>query len=333
MNRPTNEIVPRIQLLATGGTIASRFVEATQDVRVDSSGSELAAGVATRLAGVEVVIEDALNIASFEMDLEMAFELVKKIDSCLKQRDITGVVVTHGTDTLEETAFLADLLLDSDKPVVFTGAQRAADDPESDGPRNLVDAVGVAASEPARGCGTLVVFDNEVHFARDVVKTHTSRLAAFESPDAGKAGEIDGDRVLFYRRPATRRVFTHWQIDPRVDLIKLAIGADSRFVDCAVATGARGIVLEAFGRGNVTPKILDAVRRAVASHVSVVVTSRCGRGRVAPVYGGSGGASLARAGALFAGRLTGVKARILLAVLLGRDTMNDVEQGLRWLAV
>ncbi len=301
MNRPTNEIVPRIQLLATGGTIASRFVEATQDVRVDSSGSELAAGVATRLAGVEVVIEDALNIASFEMDLEMAF--------------------------------VADLLLDSDKPVVFTGAQRAADDPESDGPRNLVDAVGVAASEPARGCGTLVVFDNEVHFARDVVKTHTSRLAAFESPDAGKAGEIDGDRVLFYRRPATRRVFTHWQIDPRVDLIKLAIGADSRFVDCAVATGARGIVLEAFGRGNVTPKILDAVRRAVASHVSVVVTSRCGRGRVAPVYGGSGGASLARAGALFAGRLTGVKARILLAVLLGRDTMNDVEQGLRWLAV
>lgn len=333
-NKRLSSAVSRIQLLATGGTIASRFSEATQDVRVESSGDDLARALAARHDNVEVIIEDVLKIASFEMDLETAMMLVKRIECCLRRHDVSGVVVTQGTDTMEETAYLADLLVNSDKPVVFTGAQRAADEPESDGPRNLRNAIAVAASPDARGRGTLVVFDGEIHFARDVVKVHTTRLTAFESPDLGKAGEIDRDSVIFYREGPRRRIFRHRKIDTHVDLIKLTIGADGRFVDCAVETGARGIVLEAFGRGNATPEVLDAVRRAVQSNVIVVVTSRCGRGRVAPVYGGSGGASLARAGVLFCGRLTGLKARILLAVLLGRGgTRVSVGRGLKWLAV
>ena len=323
----------KIQILATGGTIASRFAVDTQDVRVQFSGNDLGAVAAARLPGIDVVTEDVLSIASFEMDLALAFDLITRINHHLKRPDVSGVVVTHGTDTLEETAFLADLLLDSDKPVVFTGAQLAADEPESDGPRNLVNAILVAACERARGLGTLVVFDSEIHLARGVTKTHTSRLTAFESPELGKAGEIDGSHILLYRHAMTRHVFTRGRIEPSVDLIKLGIGADNRFIDCAVATGARGIVLEAFGRGNVTPKVLEAVRRAVDTNVTVVVTSRCGRGRVEPLYGASGGASLARAGALFGGSLTGVKARILLSVLLGQhQSRDDVEMGLRCLA-
>lgn len=326
----SNNSAAKIQLLATGGTIASRFAEATQDFRVHSRGSDLAATALSRIPSVEVVIEDAMNIASFEMDLDMSFGLARRIDTCLMRPDIGGVVVTHGTDTLEESAFLADLLIDSEKPVVFTGAQRAADDPDSDGPRNLADSIAVASSANAIGNGTFVVFDGQIHFARDVAKTHASRLGAFDSPDLGKAGEVDAGNVLLYRRSADRHVFRHWKLDSRVDLIKLAQGADGRFVDCSVASGARGIVLEAFGRGNVTPKVFDAVRRAVAANVSVIVTSRCGQGRVAPIYGGSGGASLARAGALFGGRLTGVKARVLLAVLLGQySEAADIEKGLR----
>jgi L-asparaginase len=332
MNDTSNPL-PTIQLLATGGTIASKFAAATQDVRVDAFAEDLAAAVWRRIPSVRIASEDVLNIASFEMDLDMAFGVARRIDASLERSDVAGVVVTHGTDTLEETAFLADLLIDSDKPVVFTGAQRAADDPDSDGPRNLLDAIAVAASPSARGFGSLVVFDGDIHCARDVVKSHASRLTAFESPDVGRTGEIHDGRVLFYRGPPYRPVFGHWRIEPRVDLIKLAIGADSRFVDCAVTSGARGVVLEAFGRGNVTPKVLEAVHRAVAAGVSVVITTRCGRGRVAPMYGGSGGATLARAGAHFAGRLTGVKARILLAVLLGRDSAAaEIEQGLQWLA-
>jgi L-asparaginase len=234
---------------------------------------------------------------------------------------------------MEETAFLADLLVDSDKPLVFTGSQRAADEPDSDGPRNLVSAVRVAASEQARGLGALVVFDNEIHLARDVTKSHTSRLAAFESPEFGKAGIVDGPQVIVHRRRNARSLFKTERVEQRIDLIKLAMGANNRLIDCAVESGARGIVIEAFGRGNVTPKVLEAVRRAIERNVVVVVVSRCGRGRVEPVYGGSGGATLARAGALFAGDLSGVKARILLGVLLAHDPSPDaVERGLKCLA-
>src|SRR5690606_35488041 len=124
------------------------------------------------------------------------FELVRAIDRTLRQTDVSGVVVTHGTDTLEETAFLADLLIDSEKPVVFTGAQRAADEPDTDGPRNFVSAVRVAGSEAAMGLGSVVVFEDEIHAARDVTKTHTSQVRTFQSAEHGKLGEIDGARVI-----------------------------------------------------------------------------------------------------------------------------------------
>lgn len=324
----------KVQLLATGGTIASGYASDTRDVRVSASADDLMASVADRLADFDVVGVDVLNMASFEMDLDIAHRLVSTVGSYLEQPDIAGVVVTHGTDTLEETAYLADLVLESDKPVVFTGAQLPADAPAADGPRNLADAIQLAACEQARGLGALVVFDSEIHFARDVAKRHTSRLSAFESPEFGKAGEVDGGRVILHRRPSGRHVFAQREIEPRVDLIKLAIGADNRFIDCAVGSGTRGIVLETFGRGNATPKVLAAVERAVASGVVVIVTSRCGRGRVEPVYGGSGGAGLARAGALFGEHLTGVKARVLLSVLLGSGGSRcDVMRGLRCLTM
>jgi L-asparaginase len=205
--------------------------------------------------------------------------------------------------------------------VVLTGAQRAASEPDADGPANLRDAIRVAASAEARRRGALLSFAGNLHAAREVRKVHTSALDAFASPGYGPIGHVDGDVVTFRRRPE-RRGGRGLALDPErieigVDLIRLYAGADARFVRTSVESGARAIVLETTGRGNANDAVVAGVRDAVAAGVAVVVCSRAVAGRVEPVYGRGGGADLADAGALFAGDLAGPKARILLQLALG----------------
>jgi L-asparaginase len=308
-----------VVLLTTGGTIASRR-DAASGAFVSTIGADEMAG---RLfgppPGVTLRAEAFCNIGSFRMDLPTAFALSRRIAAVLADEAVAGVVVTHGTDTMEESAFLVSLTVASDKPVVFTGAQRNADQPDSDGPRNLGDAVRLAASAEMRGIGAVVVFDGVFHAARDVRKTHTSRPGTFASGDHGKLGGVDADAVRLYRRPVRRPSFVVERVEPRIDLIKMAMGMDDRFMRWALADGSRGFVLEAFGLGNCPPAFVSATTDAVAAGVPVLITSRCGDGRVLALYGNGGGVDLAAAGAIFAGDLTGVKARILLAVLLGRN--------------
>ncbi|MDF1585539.1 asparaginase [Marinimicrococcus flavescens] len=311
----------RVIILGTGGTIASRIDHAKGHVAAAASGSELLNSLTERgfalPDGVRVEVEQFCNVGSFLFDLDLAFRLAQRAATLLAEPDVAGVVVTHGTDTMEESAYLADLVIDSEKPVVFTGAQRHADEPDADGPRNLADAIRVAASPTARGLGAVIVFASEIHGARDVTKLHTSRLGTFQSAEHGKLGDVDEGRVVVRQRPLLRRHFPVERVEPAVDLIRLVMGSDARFLRCALDSGARGIVLEAFGRGNGTPPVNELVREAVAGGVPVLVASRCPQGRVMPVYGAGGGKDLERAGAIFAGDLTGLKARILLAVLLG----------------
>ena len=158
-------------------------------------------------------------------------------------------MVTHGTDTMEETSYLADLLLDSDKPVVFTGAQRAHDDPQADGPLNLLNAIRVA-TPIARGLGAMVCFNGTIHAARDVTKTHTSAVETFQSPDRGPLGEVDGESVVIHRRPGLRRTFAVDRLEERVTLFRLSLGVDLEDLRAIVARKPAGIVIEAFGRGN-----------------------------------------------------------------------------------
>jgi L-asparaginase len=313
-----------VVVLTTGGTIASRYDAASGSFVSTVGADEMAAQLRDLPSGVAVRAEAFCNIGSFRMDLPMAFALSRRITAILGEEDVLGVVVTHGTDTMEESAFLVDLTVNSDKPVVFTGAQRSADQPDGDGPRNLGDAVRIAAAPEARGIGTVVAFDSVFHAARDVRKTHTSRPGTFASGEHGKLGAIDGGVVRLNRRPARRQTFAVERVERRVDLIKMAMGVDDRFMRWALADGARGFVLEAFGLGNCPPSFVGATADAVAAGVPVLVTSRCGDGRVAPLYGNGGGVDLAAAGAIFAGDLTGVKARILLAVLLGRNNTETL---------
>ena len=330
----------KVVVLGTGGTIASRFSAGHGAVIAGVGGDELVRGLGNFAPTVDVVTEQFCNVGSFLFTLDLAFGIVKRTDELLQDPEVAGVVLTCGTDTMEEIAFLADLLVTSDKPVVFTGAQRHADYPDSDGPRNLHSAILVAAAKPAQGLGALIVFEDEIHAARDATKTHTSRVGTFASAEHGTLGEIDGAAVIISRRPVRSAPIAATAIETRVDLVKTCMGVDGRFIDYAVETGSRGIVLEAFGRGNTTLAMTEAVGRAVERDVVVAVASRSPQGRVAPIYtGGGGGHDLLNAGAVFAGDLSAVKARLLLAVLFGagyaspaiRDAVSNYASGKIWL--
>jgi L-asparaginase len=306
----------KVVLVSTGGTIASRMDPTSGHVRATASGDELVKLLHDPLPDIPVEIDEFCNVGSFNFDLELAFRLARRIEQHLARPDVAGVAVTHGTDTMEESAFLSDLIVASDKPIVFTGAQRNADEPDTDGPRNLAGAIRLAASG-LRGLGAVILFDEDFHAARDATKIHAYRTGAFTSMEHGKLGEIDGERIVLHRRPVLRATIPTERIEPQVDLIKLVIGSDARFIRCALQSGAKGIVIEGFGRGNATFAVVEGVREAVAAGVPVVVASRCPQGRVKPIYGNGGGKDLAAAGAIFAGDLAGVKARVLLSVLLG----------------
>jgi L-asparaginase len=262
-------------------------------------------------------VDDFASVPSFDVHGALALALARRVAEHVSRPGVAGVVVTHGTDTMEESVYLVDRLHGSDTPVVLTGAQRGADQADTDGPRNVRDAIRVAAAAEARGRGAMIAFAGELHAARETRKVHTSALRAFASPGYGPIGHVDGERVVFGRRPERRPPLPVPAALAPVDLIRLHAGSDSRFIRTSVESGARAIVLEGTGRGNANDQVVVGVRAAVAAGVAVAVCSRCVEGRVEPVYGRGGGRDLAEAGALFAGDLAGSKTRVLLQLALG----------------
>ncbi len=277
--------------------------------------------------GPPLELDDFASVPSFDMHGDLVLALANRVAEHCGREDVAGVVVTHGTDTMEETVYAVDRLHDSERPVAFTGAQRAADEPDTDGPRNLRSAIQVALDRESPGRGALVVFAGEIHAAREARKVHTSALRAFDSPGYGPLGHVDGERVTYRRGPDRRPPLSPPDGSlPRVDLIRLHAGSDDRFLRCSLDAGARAIVLEATGRGNANERVLPGVEAAVAAGVPVVVCSRCLAGRVEPVYGRGGGKDLAEVGAHFAGDLAGPKARVLLQLVLAAG--GDVSEAL-----
>ncbi len=308
--------MPTVVVVSTGGTIAMRPDPETGKLVPAVSGEELVEMLAWPEAP-PLELDDFVRVPSFDMHGELALSLARRVIEHAGRRDLAGVVIAHGTDTMEESVFLIDRLLGSDLPVVLTGAQRGADETDTDGPRNLRDAIRVASAPEARGRGAMIAFAGELHAAREVRKVHTSALPAFAAPGYGPIGVVDGERVVFQRRPERREALPVPAELAPVDLIRLYAGSDARFVRAAVESGARAIVLEGTGRGNANDQVVTGVRDAVARGVTVAVCSRCVAGRVEPVYGRGGGRDLAEAGALFAGDLAGPKARVLLQIALG----------------
>jgi L-asparaginase len=310
--------LPICQLIATGGTIAMRVDPARHAPVPALTGEELLHSVPGLAEVARLEVHEFSNLPSCQLDPQRWLALHAAVERALRRDDIAGVVVSHGTDALEETAWFLDLTVSGPKPVVLVGAQRNASEPDFDGPRNLLDGVRTSVCGQARGQGVLLVFNSRIHAARDVAKWHTSDVAAFASREAGLLGVVEGGRVVFSRTPTRRQHLALVSaVLPRVDIVAMYPGADGALLRAAAAAGARGIVVQALGAGNVNAEMHEAIGAAVRSGIAVVISTRVPHGSVRPLYGfPGGGCTLKEAGAIFCGDLSPQKARILLMLAL-----------------
>jgi L-asparaginase len=311
-------LLPHICVITTGGTISMRY-DATAGGAVPAvSGNELLAMVPGMEQVATLHLIEYSNQPSCHLTPTKMFEICMLARDTLAQPDVDGVVVTHGTDALEETAYMADLLIDSPKGLVFTAAMRNNSEMGADGPRNILGSVRVAASPQARGLGALVVFNGRVLAARDTIKMHTSNLDAFRSPMLGPLGNIDDDAVSIYRRSLVRQTLAPAYLEPAVELVRVYAGMDSALLLWSLEQGSRGLVIEAMGQGNVPPEMLPGIEAWLGAGKPVVLVSRCPEGRALDTYAYlGGGKQLRRMGVIFGEDLTGQKARIKLMLALG----------------
>jgi L-asparaginase len=306
-----------VHVLFTGGTISMRIDPGTGAALPALSGEEIVARVTGLRREARLTLEDYARLPGPHVTPAWMWTLKDRVAEILASPDVYGVVVTHGTDTLEETAFLLDLTLDSDKPVAFCGAMRTISEPGWDGPANLMTAVRTAAHPEARGRGVLIAVGEEIHAAAEGRKWHTQSLGAFRSPH-GPLGVVDRGQIVFHRPPFRRPPLPARAVVAQVDLHTMAAGCDDGLIRASLSRGARGLVLEATGCGNIPPLSVPGVRAALESGVAVVLVSRCPEGRLAPAYGYEGGGQRVRElGVAFAQELSGPKARIKLMVALG----------------
>ena len=313
-----------IAIVFTGGTISMRVDPAAGGAVPTLTGAKLIrlAPQIESIAALEV--HEWATMPGAHLTVDQMWSLRGYIADLVTRPDIDGVVVTQGTDTIEETSYLTHRSLVTPKPVVFTGAMRTSEDLGWDGPSNLTDAVRVAASEDARGSGVLVVFNSRIYTAGDVTKVHTYMLDAFDSPGLGPLGVLDEGRVLFRRAlPGERDALSPDKPATPVDIVYAYAGADGRILD-ALRSEGRGVVVAALGRGNTPLAMFEAIKRWIADGKPVVITSRAARGRVGPTYGfPGGGRSLYDAGAIFAGARRPAQARIDLMLALGAGLEGD----------
>jgi len=312
-----------IVILFTGGTISMKFDAALGGAVPTLSGQEIVDATRGLADVAPLEVEQWGRHPGPHMTVERMWALRNRIVHHLARPEVQGIVVTHGTDTLEESAYMVARSIVADRPVVFTGAMRTASDLGWDGPSNLLQATRVAASAASCGKGVLISLGDRIHSALEVTKTHTEARDAFDSPGLGALGEVDDGDVVYRRGmldlPAP--LLPPEPVHP-IDIVYAYAGADGRLVDASRASGAHGLVIAAMGRGNVPPAMFEAIARAAAGPVPVIVTSRALLGRVGPTYGyPGGGRRLLEAGAIFAyGRRPG-QARIdaMLALGLGYD--------------
>lgn len=314
----------KVVVLTTGGTIAMKYDPVTRGLLPAVSGDDLIEAVPAlqEVAAVEVV--EFANVPSGHMTPQMMFELVQLVDKYAAQVEVDGIVVTHGTDTMEETAYLLSLATQTVKPVCITGAMRGASETGPDGPANILAAVMTAASDEAAGKGALLVFNDEIHAAAEVTKTHTTSCATFHSPGWGPLGHVYFDRVVFRRQPLNLEKICPPALAQEVYLLKTYAGMDEYLFTCLADKPVNGLVVEALGCGNVPPAVKSGIEYVRSRGIPVVLASRVQTGRVVPAYGYLGSArSMAASKIILAGELTGPKARLKLMLALGLTQAVD----------
>lgn len=305
----------KVFLITTGGTIAMEQRRQAGGAVPALDGDKLLQNVPDWPGEIEVIEHCRLPSAHFT--LENLWSLRQRVQDLARRPETGGIVITHGTDVMEESAYLLDLTVEGDPPIVLTGAMRTVSMAGYEGGANIEAALRVATAEQARGIGAVVVMEEEIHAARRVTKMHTLSPRAFQSPFWGPLGRVEGDRVIL-QKPPGRQILRTERLEERVLLIKQAVGMGDDLLRYAVEWGRRGVVLEVLGGGRVPPWWLPTIEEAIARGVVLVVTSRCPTGRLYDLYGYAGAnRDLREAGAIFADGVNGPKARIKLMAALG----------------
>lgn len=304
----------KILIFHTGGTISMLENKETGAVHMtDEHPLTQLKDLYEEIADVDEQV--IFDLPSPHMTPEHMLQLAQQIEKALPQYD--GIVVTHGTDTLEETAYFLDLVIHSEKPIILTGAMRSSNEIGSDALYNLISSLRVASEDDARNKGVLVVMNDEIHSAVNVTKTSTSNIATFQSPQYGPLGVITKEMVIFHHNILQREHYKIDQIHSDVFLLKAFAGMDNKIFDAVFAAYPDGLVIEAFGQGNLPEATMESLKTMIEHDIPIVLVSRCYRGNVQPTYAYEGGGrKLKELGLIFANGLTGPKARIKLLIAL-----------------
>ncbi len=308
-----------IIIIFTGGTFSMKIDKVSGGAIPHFHGDQLLDMIPE--AGVEA------NISMYEFGMypgphmtpELMLKLSKRIKKYVESDDIDAVIVTHGTDTLEETAYFLDLSINTNKPIVVIGAMRTSSEPDWDGPKNLLDAISICNNNNSKGMGVLVCLNGEINAASEVTKTHTEDMETFQSMDFGSVGFVENGRVVFNRLPKKLETIETDGIVSNIDLIKVHTGISDKFFKFSADSGVDGIVVEALGVGNVPPAAFDGIKYATEKGIPVVLVSRCPTGETLDIYSYPGaGKWLKELGVIFTDYLNGQKARIKLMLALSK---------------
>lgn len=319
--------LPNVVILATGGTIAG--------AGASSTGSAYTSGQVKIEAMIDAVPnirklanlrgEQIANVGSQDMSVKVWLDLANRINELLKSKDVDGIVITHGTDTQEETAYFLNLVVKSEKPVVLTGSMRPSTALSADGPLNMYNAVALAANPNAKGYGVMVVMNDDIHAARDVKKMYSTPVHTFQSPQEGLIGTVIFGEVLFFHKPSGRHTTnSEFSVDglkslPRVDIVYGCADMSTDLIDIMVKAGAKGIVIAGVGDGNMNAGTLEAVKRATKAGIPVVRATRVPIGAVLI----KGEVVDTDYGSVSSDELNPQKARILLMLALNKNRSRD----------
>ncbi|HCV6208494.1 TPA: asparaginase [Staphylococcus aureus] len=305
-------------VIHTGGTISMSQDQSNKVVTNDINPISMHQDVINQYAQIDEL--NPFNVPSPHMTIQHVKQLKDIILEAVTNKYYDGFVITHGTDTLEETTFLLDLILGIEQPVVITGAMRSSNEIGSDGLYNYISAIRVASDEKARHKGVMVVFNDEIHTARNVTKTHTSNTNTFQSPNHGPLGVLTKDRVQFHHMPYRQQALENVNDKLNVPLVKAYMGMPGDIFSFYSREGIDGMVIEALGQGNIPPSALEGIQQLVSLNIPIVLVSRSFNGIVSPTYAYDGGGyQLAQQGFIFSNGLNGPKARLKLLVALSNN--------------
>jgi L-asparaginase len=308
-----------IIIVFTGGTFSMKIDENTGGAIPYFHGDELLDMIPEAGTNANILMYEFGMFPGPHMTPELMLQLSQKVKEYANSDNIDGIIVTHGTDTLEETAYFLDLTINTSKPIVVIGAMKTSSEPDWDGPKNLIDAIRICNNDNSKNMGVLVCLNGEINAASEVTKTHTEDVETFRSLDFGSLGFVENGRIIFNRLPRKLETIEVDKIVSNVDLIKVYSGSTDKFFRFSADSGVAGIVVEALGVGNVPPEAFEGIKYAVEKGIPVVLVSRCPTGETLDIYSYPGaGKWLKQLGVIFTDYLNGQKARIKLMLALSK---------------